>query len=269
MVPRKEPKEIAISFRGLIQTLHFASKVRAPTPSELRRHDVWPNWMHKQSKQVRYAPNNVNFVRVSAIYCIEALRIKYGVIVPYTWDILENNLDSLLHLIYDKLGLRPFNRRQRIAQESAPEREACRYRSQVRMTEYNRKKGRAHGSLQRTDAVRTKGRYIPPHRRPLDVCPVCGVKYRTLKRLMFQSYQDTKLHAYWRRQKQILTEQRGYQNAHEKRVAEREAEANRVCHCNMPDGGADFHGRFLYAEQNVKHTDDDDYFASLAMGLGL
>lgn len=193
---RNGTKVISITFRGLIQLLHFSCKEKAPTPSELRHHGVWPSWFHARARDCKYNPSNHDFVMVSLIYSINALRIKYGVTIPYNWDILSEHTDALINLVYSRLGLRcsaPGRRNPALVGVPTPPRSSrshARVRSHKRMQKFCEKAKRRAGfwdsgtsSLYKEEAESRK--YVPPHRRVQfseDVCPSCqGKMVRKLK----------------------------------------------------------------------------------------
>jgi len=172
-------KAIPIAFRGLIQILHFSAKEKAPTPSELRRHDVWPSWFHKKAKACCYKPSDDKFVIVSTIYVIEAIRVKYRIDIPYSWDVLEGNLDSLLKTIYFRLALRPVAKLSRAQRQTPlPYREEMRTRDKKRVRAHKKSLKRRGGiwnpEVAKAKRLATIGRtvttttnvYVPPAKRP-------------------------------------------------------------------------------------------------------
>lgn len=182
-------KAIPIAFRGLIQVLHFCCKQKAPTPSELKRHGVWPSWFHKMAKECKYAPSNNDYVIVSLVYCINALRIKYGVEVPYNWELLSSHTDEMIRVVYFHLRVRP-RAPKKVRQPSLPVREepVRRVRENRRLLKYMRKQRRKVTAIQdadeqssrplsRSGAVKHKTRsYVPP--RGDNWCDLHNVKMR-------------------------------------------------------------------------------------------
>lgn len=276
LTARKRSKGFDLTPQGLIQVLHFSSKVRAPGPAALRRHDVWPSWFHKKARACFYDPTNKGFVRVSTIYVVEAIRIKYGIIIPYTWEVLEHHLDALLGVIFRTIHV--FAKKAFVPRTW----NATSFnggRSARRAAAFQKQKMADFRSLSRRNAVRDperdpSGRYVPPHARNVErvrpeVCPVCDTKYRYHTRNLFQDFniRDKNTHDYYRRQNRLVNGEVNFAtNPHEKRVAERAREAARFCNCNFPAGTGK---ETSFHRPPPPVEDDDDYFASLAVGLGL
>ena len=251
----------------------------------LRGKRVWESWFYRPVPAI---PDEKGFVMRCAIRVLHFLYVERGIVTNIRFGHLWYNYHETLRIILRYAGFRCKKQRKRknkknvLPQPLPPSGKGPRRRDQERLVAYNR---RHSPSLVRRGAVREppsrrgvipppgEALYVPPHRRNadtmrnlMDVCPECGTRYRNLTRLMFQDYRP--LPQYWQRQRRILSGE-SFQpaNEHEERVAFRESQTRRVCNCTIPDGGADFDGRFHYQPRPVE--DDDDYFSSLASDLGL